>query len=59
VGSAWRIFRGGDDRLSRHITSLALERGWIEQRATLKRPPSGSAGGPAGRFLLHKALFVH
>jgi uncharacterized protein (TIGR02453 family) len=28
--------------------------------ATLKRPPPGSAdGGPAGRFLLHKALFVH
>jgi uncharacterized protein (TIGR02453 family) len=28
--------------------------------ATLKRPPAGFAdGGPAGRFLLHKALFVH
>jgi uncharacterized protein (TIGR02453 family) len=28
--------------------------------ATLKRPPAGIAsGGPAGRFLLHKALFVH
>ena len=28
--------------------------------ATLKRPPPGFAdGGPAGRFLLHKALFVY
>jgi uncharacterized protein (TIGR02453 family) len=28
--------------------------------AALKRPPAGFAsGGPAGRFLLHKALFVH
>jgi uncharacterized protein (TIGR02453 family) len=28
--------------------------------ATLKRPPAGFAdGGPAGRFLLHKALVVH
>jgi uncharacterized protein (TIGR02453 family) len=28
--------------------------------ATLKRPPAGfPADGPAGRFLLHKALFVH
>jgi uncharacterized protein (TIGR02453 family) len=28
--------------------------------ATLKRPPPGFAdGAPAGRFLLHKALFVH
>jgi uncharacterized protein (TIGR02453 family) len=28
--------------------------------ATLKRPPAGFAdGGPAGRFLLHKALFVY
>jgi uncharacterized protein (TIGR02453 family) len=28
--------------------------------ATLKRPPAGFAGGgPAGRFLLHKGLFVH
>jgi hypothetical protein len=28
--------------------------------ATLKRPPAGFAGGgPAGRLLLHKALFVH
>jgi uncharacterized protein (TIGR02453 family) len=28
--------------------------------ATLKRPPAGFADdGPAGRFLLHKALFVH
>ncbi|HZC99928.1 MAG TPA: DUF2461 domain-containing protein [Actinomycetes bacterium] len=28
--------------------------------AVLKRPPAGFAsGGPAGRFLLHKALFVH
>jgi uncharacterized protein (TIGR02453 family) len=28
--------------------------------ATLKRPPAGVASdGPAGRFLLHKALFVH
>jgi uncharacterized protein (TIGR02453 family) len=28
--------------------------------ATLKRPPAGfPGGGPAGRFLLHKALFVH
>jgi hypothetical protein len=28
--------------------------------AALKRPPAGVAdGGPAGRFLLHKALFVH
>jgi uncharacterized protein (TIGR02453 family) len=28
--------------------------------ATLKRPPPGfPADGPAGRFLLHKALFVH
>jgi hypothetical protein len=28
--------------------------------ATLKRPPAGFAsGGPAGRFLVHKALFVH
>jgi uncharacterized protein (TIGR02453 family) len=28
--------------------------------ATLKRPPAGWAdGGPAERFLLHKALFVH
>jgi uncharacterized protein (TIGR02453 family) len=28
--------------------------------ATLKRPPAGfDSGGPAGRFLLHKALFVH
>jgi uncharacterized protein (TIGR02453 family) len=29
--------------------------------ATLKRPPAGFAdgGGPAARFLLHKALFVH
>jgi uncharacterized protein (TIGR02453 family) len=28
--------------------------------ATLKRPPAGFAGsGPAGRFLLHKALFIH
>jgi uncharacterized protein (TIGR02453 family) len=28
--------------------------------AMLKRPPAGLAvGGPAGRFLLHKALFVH
>jgi hypothetical protein len=28
--------------------------------ATLKRPPAGiHDGGPAGRFLLHKAVFVH
>jgi hypothetical protein len=28
--------------------------------AALKRPPAGFASsGPAGRFLLHKALFVH
>jgi uncharacterized protein (TIGR02453 family) len=28
--------------------------------AALKRPPAGvPGGGPAGRFLLHKALFVH
>jgi uncharacterized protein (TIGR02453 family) len=28
--------------------------------AALKRPPAGfTGGGPAGRFLLHKALFVH
>lgn len=28
--------------------------------AALMRPPAGFAsGGPAGRFLLHKALFVH
>jgi uncharacterized protein (TIGR02453 family) len=28
--------------------------------ATLKRPPAGfERAGPAGRFLLHKALFVH
>jgi uncharacterized protein (TIGR02453 family) len=28
--------------------------------ASLKRPPAGfAAGGPAGRFLLHKAMFVH
>jgi hypothetical protein len=28
--------------------------------ATLKRPPGGfPSDGPAGRFLLHKALFVH
>jgi uncharacterized protein (TIGR02453 family) len=30
-------------------------------RAVLKRPPAGftTGGGPAGRFLLYKALFVH
>jgi hypothetical protein len=28
--------------------------------AVLKRPPAGLAdNGPAGQFLLHKALFVH
>jgi uncharacterized protein (TIGR02453 family) len=27
--------------------------------AVLKRPPGVPGGGPAGRFLLHKALFVH
>ena len=38
-----------------------LERaGYQVGGATLKRPPTGFADdGPAGRFLLHKALFVH
>jgi uncharacterized protein (TIGR02453 family) len=34
--------------------------GYRLEGATLRRPPPGfPADGPAGRFLLHKALFVH
>jgi uncharacterized protein (DUF2461 family) len=40
--------------------ALGVGAGYQLGGATLKRPPAGFAdGGPAGRFLLHKALFVH
>jgi hypothetical protein len=51
-------------RLEWESASIAAQRleaaGYQLGGAALKRPPAGfAADGPAGRFLLHKALFVH